>query len=349
MISLYRKYRPQRFSEVIGQESVVRTLQSAVADKTVAHAYVFAGGRGIGKTSIARILAHELGVTDKDLYEIDAASHTGVDDIRALRDGVSTLPMESPYKVYILDEAHMLSKSAFNALLKTLEEPPAHVIFMLATTEIEKIPDTVLSRCEVHTLERPSQSVLTTLVETVAKKEGYTIPKEAANVLGMTGDGSFRDTLSLLQQVLTATEGKKVTLDVVERASGAPSHVVIQKVLSALTEGNASEVLGLIAEARTRHTNASVFMQLLVHMIRAILFVRLAPELASKLSEHFSSEDMQFISARAEHKGTRLPINSKMLLVFLESAKDIAHAPDPYIYIEVACVQLLEKIAPEVV
>src|SRR5512141_218689 len=145
--SLYRIHRPSTFKEVVGQEQVTKPLEEAVKAKKIGHAYLFAGSRGLGKTSIARIFAHEIGCSDRDLYEIDAASNNSVEDIRALTEGVYTLPFESPYKVYVLDEAHMLSKSAWNALLKTLEEPPSYVVFILATTELSKVPETVQSRC----------------------------------------------------------------------------------------------------------------------------------------------------------------------------------------------------------
>jgi DNA polymerase-3 subunit gamma/tau len=163
-LALYRKYRPKNFDEVLGQDHVVSVLESSVKTNKVSHAYLFAGTRGLGKTSIARIFASTIGTSKNDIYEIDAASNTSVEDIRNLNDSVFTLPFESKYKVYILDEVHMLSKSASNALLKTLEEPPAHVVFILATTETHKIPETVLSRCETYTFKKPSQEVLKKLV-----------------------------------------------------------------------------------------------------------------------------------------------------------------------------------------
>src|SRR3989344_3864352 len=174
-IALYRKYRPRTFKDVIGQDHVVKVLLGALELGTISHAYLFSGSRGTGKTSIARIFAREIGTTENDLYEIDAASNTSVDDVRALNESVNTLPFESKYKVYILDEVHMLSKSAFNALLKTLEEPPPHVVFILATTETHKIPETVLSRCEVYTFKNPSQETLKNLTIRSAKKEGSII------------------------------------------------------------------------------------------------------------------------------------------------------------------------------
>ena len=155
-VALYRKYRPETFAQVIGQEPVIKALQGALSSDSLAHAYLFSGSRGTGKTSIARIFARELGSSENDTYEIDAASNRGIDDIRALRDAVRTLPFDSKYKVYIIDEVHMLTKEAFNALLKTLEEPPRHVIFILATTEEEKLPETIVSRCQSFRFKKPS-------------------------------------------------------------------------------------------------------------------------------------------------------------------------------------------------
>lgn len=170
--TLYRKYRSKDFSEIKGQDHITSVLSQGITKGSLAHAYLFAGTRGTGKTSVARILATMLGTTERDLYELDAASNRGIDDVRALREEVHTLPFESKYKVYIVDEAHMLTKDAFNALLKTLEEPPAHVIFVLATTELEKLPETIISRCEVHTFKSPLRHVLRDHMIDVAKHEG---------------------------------------------------------------------------------------------------------------------------------------------------------------------------------
>ncbi len=145
---LYRKYRPQTFKDVIGQEHVVKVLEGAVKLGNISHAYIFSGSRGTGKTSVARILAREIGTSGNDLYEMDAASNRGIDDVREIRESVNTLPFESKYKIYIIDEVHMLTREAWNAFLKTLEEPPSHVIFIMATTELEKVPETVVSRCQ---------------------------------------------------------------------------------------------------------------------------------------------------------------------------------------------------------
>src|SRR6185312_16293063 len=174
-LSLYRKYRPHEFKDVRGQEAVVSVLEAAIKNKKIAHAYLFAGGRGTGKTSMARILARALETSEEDIYEMDAASNRGIDEIRQLRDGVSTLPFESTYKFYIIDEAHALTKDAWGALLKTLEEPPSHVIFVLATTELEKVPETIISRCQVFQFKKPPHEALKSLALDVAKKEGATL------------------------------------------------------------------------------------------------------------------------------------------------------------------------------
>jgi len=175
-VVLYRKYRPQSLKEVIGQDHIVKTLEGAIKLGNISHAYLFAGSRGTGKTSVARILARAVGTSSNDISEIDAASNRGIDNVRELREAVNTLPFESPYKVYIIDEVHMLTKEAFNALLKTLEEPPKHVIFILATTELEKLPETVVSRCQLFTFKKPSQMILREMIVKVAKKEGRSFP-----------------------------------------------------------------------------------------------------------------------------------------------------------------------------
>jgi len=209
--SLYRKYRPDNWDKVIGQQHIVQVLREE-ANKVKkeggfpGHAFLFAGSRGTGKTTIARIFAQEIGTAPEDIYEIDAASNTSVEDIRALSEAVHTLPLKSRFKVYILDEVHMLSKSAFNAFLKTLEEPPRHVIFILATTELHKIPETIMSRCQVFHFARPTVATLTEVITETVKREGFEIEPLAAERIAKLGKGSFRDTLSHLQTILTFAE-----------------------------------------------------------------------------------------------------------------------------------------------
>lgn len=233
--SLYRKYRPSTFNDVLGQDHIVSILQKAIENKNPNHAYIFTGSRGIGKTSIARIFAHDLGVQDVDIIEIDAASVTGVDNIRELTENASILPMNSPYKVYILDEVHMLSKSAFNAFLKGLEEPPKHVIYILATTELNKILDTITSRCEIHHFKKPSIEILSEVVKDVVKKEGLSIDDESAKLIALSGDESFRDTLSVLQKVISTIDGKKI--EGVESILNIPSTDVLENIIDKFVKG----------------------------------------------------------------------------------------------------------------
>jgi DNA polymerase III subunit gamma/tau len=234
---LYRKYRPHGFDQVVGQSDIVKSLSHTATEKNPAHAYLFCGGRGTGKTSTARIFARALGVDESDIYEMDAASHRGVDDVRELRQAVHTMPLSSPYKVYILDEVHMLTKEAFNALLKVLEEPPQHVIFILATTELERIPDTIRSRCQVHMFARPTAEILTGVATDVASREGVTLDAGVAEIVARSGDGSFRDTLGALQKVLTSGgDDKVVTLPEATRLLGRMGDGRVRAFLTALLE-----------------------------------------------------------------------------------------------------------------
>ncbi|MES2623215.1 MAG: DNA polymerase III subunit gamma/tau [Patescibacteria group bacterium] len=265
--SLYRKYRPETFKDVTGQDHIVRVLQSAIEKKTPHHAYLFTGTRGIGKTSIARIFARELGVEPEDITEIDAASYTGVDNVRELTESAMTLPFLSPYKVYILDEVHMLSKAAFNAFLKGLEEPPRHVIYILATTELNKLPDTIISRCEVHTFRTPNIDILSKVIENVAEQEGYGIDAESIKLIAMTGDGSFRDTLGVLQKVMSSIEGKKIELEKVEYIIGTPKVTSIDMLVD-MAVAQDSAVDSVLSDIRELNTDGKLLYDMYVEKLR---------------------------------------------------------------------------------
>ncbi len=267
--SLYRKYRPQVFKEVIGQDHIVKVLESAIATKKPHHAYLFTGTRGVGKTSIARIFAKALEVEVEDVYEIDAASYTGVDNIRELTEGAMTLPFRSPYKVFILDEVHMLSKAAFNAFLKGLEEPPAHVIYILATTELAKLPETIVSRCEVHTFRTPTTDTLTQIISSTAKKEGVTLADESLKVIALAGGGSFRDSLGVLQKVINASAGKNISLKEVEDIVGVPASDLIEDLVTCALEGK--DATNVIDTIRSAHTDGKIMYDLYLETLRGKL------------------------------------------------------------------------------
>lgn len=336
---LYRKYRPQKFEDVVGQESVVKTLEAQVKNGTISHAYLFAGSRGTGKTSIARIFARELGTSENDLYEIDAASRTSVDDIRELNESVNTLPFNSKYKVYILDEVHMLSKSANNAFLKTLEEPPEHVIFILATTETHKIPETILSRCEVHTFKKPNQDTLAKVVMNVSKKEGFVLSDASAELIALIGDGSFRDTLGTLQKVLSSAQNKKVSEDEVLTVTGAPKSELVNALVSAIAEKDIEKGLSAIREASESNLDMGVLLKLLLQKMRAVLLIRFGAE--GTVKADFSSDDFVFISGIAKDK--QGDIGSDTLIELLNAYTQISRAYIPSLPLELALINIISK------
>lgn len=334
--SLYRAYRPQQFKDVIGQEQVTGALQESIKNEKVGHAYLFSGSRGLGKTSIARIFARELGTTDKDLYEIDAASNTQVDHMRELIDNVYTLPFDSKYKVYILDEAHMLSKSAWNAFLKTLEEPPAHVIFILATTELEKVPETVQSRCQVFEFKKPTREGLAKLIASVAKKEGFTIEPSAADLLALLANGSYRDALSVLEKALSATTDTTLTREEAERATGTPRHEMVDALVRALGAGNTSDALQAIRTAEDASVDMNLFLALVIEHVRNVLLVRHAPELRASLKTELG--ETYAGTEEIANSGTQLTHTA--LRVLLDAAARMRYAPVAALPLELAVYEL---------
>ncbi len=336
---LYRAYRPKAFADVVGQEHITEVLAQAVKKGAVAHAYLFCGGRGIGKTSVARIFAKTLGVADADLYEIDAASYRGIEHIRSLREGVHALPLQSPYKFYIIDEAHALTKDAWNAFLKTLEEPPAHVIFVLATTERDKIPETIESRCEVYLFKQPTREVLAHMLIAVAKREGYALERAAADLNATLAEGSFRDALSILQKALVASESKAIDLPLVEKVSGAPKAEWVRAFLAALAEKDASRSLAAVREAVAHNTDPRIFAKLLIHRLRALLIMRFAPDLAPSFLAELTEAD----HALLQDLSKKSTITSSTLRAFLAAHEEIAYAAIAHLPLELAIMELLDE------
>ncbi len=248
MKALYRRYRPKTLSEVIGQEQITDILQNSLKNGKIAHAYLFIGPRGTGKTSVARILAHEINgfkyeLEDDylDIIEIDGASNNSVEDIRNLREKVMIAPTKGKYKIYIIDEVHMLSKSAFNALLKTLEEPPEHVIFIMATTDSYKVPITITSRSQIYTFKLANPSTMFDYLKQITKQEKIKITDEALKIIVKRGGGSFRDSLSLLDQISTLSD-EKIDADLITQALGLPQAEAISNILNGYAAGDATRV-----------------------------------------------------------------------------------------------------------
>lgn len=337
-LALYRKYRPQRFSDVRGQKAIISILERSIKDKSISHAYLFSGGRGTGKTTVARIFATEVGCTPSDLYEIDAASNRKIEHVRDLRDAVQTMPFESPYKVYIIDEVHMLTPEAFNALLKTLEEPPEHVIFILATTDREKLPETIISRCQSFVFQQPMMEELKDFVVDVAKKEGQKIDGPSAQIIAMFGDGSYRDTLSVLEKVLIATKDTAVDADVVARVVGAPTADLVNRVLRAIDSGDVEIGLTAIRQAEADHIDVKVYLKMILSRLRAVLMLRYAPTVEKEFAQEFTPDDLEFLRSLAV--STEKRINSHVLIEFLDASKLIGFSTIRSLPIELTLIRI---------
>lgn len=273
MKALYRKYRPTKLSDVIGQERVTKPLENALKSGKFSHAYLFTGPRGCGKTSVARIFAHEVNnfkyeIEDSyvDIIEIDAASNTGVDNIRDLREKAVIAPTEGKYKVYIIDEVHMLSKAAFNALLKTLEEPPKSVIFIMATTDAYKVPVTITSRAQVFNFELASPDIMTSHLKKIAQSEKIDIADDALEVIVQRGGGSFRDSISLLDQISTLKDGK-ITRESVIDALGLPEEQTVEGLISAYKAGDIASISNLLKKEISAGNKPEILAENLINHI----------------------------------------------------------------------------------
>ncbi|MFA5997013.1 MAG: DNA polymerase III subunit gamma/tau [Candidatus Paceibacterota bacterium] len=340
-LALYTKYRPKSFEDVIGQSQVIKALQGAIKAENIGHAYLFSGSRGTGKTSIARIFARAIGAHADDIYEIDAASNRGIDDIRSLRDAVHTVPMHSPYKVYIIDEAHMLSREAFPALLKTLEEPPRHVVFILATTDENKIPETIVSRCQSFRFEKPSQATLKTLVETISKKEGYTLEPASSELIALLGDGSFRDTLGIVQKIIASSNDKIISHEEVEAATGAPDSRLVNAFLRAIAARDIDAGLATLARATERGVEEKVFLDLLLRKMRAVMMFRFVEASRREMVKDFPSEDIELIDELS--KNATLSLTSKELAEVLKAYESARVAVVPGLALEIALLRIAGK------
>lgn len=338
--ALYRKYRPSTFQEVRDQDHIVSVLEGAIKKSAIPHALLFAGGRGTGKTTLARIFAAAIGAKPIDIYEIDAASNRGIDDIRELREAVHTTPYESPYKVYIIDEVHMLTKEAFNALLKTLEEPPAHVIFILATTEEEKLLDTIISRCQVFRFRSPSRTVLATIVIEVAKLEGFTLTPEAADLVAVAANGSFRDALGITQKVILASGDTVGSIDEVAEIIGAPKQAIILTLLEAFHTKHPDTGLTAITDAKASHVEPGQLLRMVLDALRTVMLLRHQPSRSDELLAPYGGDAKTVLIEYA--KASSSPLNSHLLRRLLQVAHETSRSPLPFLPLEVALLELSE-------
>ena len=357
---LARKYRPQSFEELIGQDAMVTTLGNAIARGRIAHAFLLTGVRGVGKTSTARLVAkalncigpdgrggptiHPCGMCEPcraiaegrhiDVIEMDAASNTSVDDVREIIDAVRYAAVSARYKIYIIDEVHMLSKSAFNALLKTLEEPPAHVKFLFATTEVNKVPVTVLSRCQRFDLRRIPAEALAAHFAAVAEKEGVSVESEAVQVIARAAEGSARDGLSILDQAIAHGEGT-VTADQVRDMLGLADRGRIRRMLNNVLAGDVGTTLGQLDDARALGIDPAALLRGLMESLHAVSRVK-AGASADLLT---SSEEREAAADVASRLGW--PHLHRLWQLLLKGLQDVTVAPDPH---EAATMALLRLI-----
>ncbi len=354
--ALYRKYRPRGWADVIDQEHVVQTLQHAVASDRVGHAYMFAGPRGTGKTTVARILAkavncaaedpherpcnrcpHCTAVNENrflDLIEMDAASNTGVDDVRELRDKINFTPSEGKYKIYIIDEVHMLSTQAFNALLKTLEEPPPHAIFILATTEIHKIPATVLSRCQRHEFRRVPLELIVGNLKELTKAEGLQAEDDALRLIARQATGSLRDAQSLLDQL--ASVGAPITLGLAQKILGTATNQAVLDLVSAIKNRESGMALETLQRTLESGVDPRTLARQLVEYLRGLLLIQ--------MGNREQVEAIKEIRERMASDATGLPTAQVLSLMraFNSAAADTRGGWQPALSLELALAEAFE-------
>ncbi|UOF00593.1 DNA polymerase III subunit gamma/tau [Bdellovibrio reynosensis] len=359
-----RKWRPQSFTDVVGQNHITQTLTNALKNGRLPHALLFTGPRGTGKTSSARILAKALRCPNAqgfvpcnecysckeiasgssvDVIEIDGASNNGVDAIRELRETVAFMPSSGSYKIYIIDEVHMLSTSAFNALLKTLEEPPSHVVFIMATTEVHKIPQTILSRCQRFDFRRISTRQITERLKLICDQEGVSAEDEALWVIARQGDGSMRDSQSLLDQVITFANGALTRANVVE-ILGLTDRALLFETVNALIDRDSQAVLKVIEKIAAAGFEPHLFSQDLLEMIRNLLLVKVSESQAGQILEMPDSElqTLTEMSQRLSEEDIHMLFD-----MALKGGNDIPRAQDPRIVLEVTLLRMAS--APKLV
>lgn len=362
---IYRRYRPQKFADVVGQDHVVRVLQGALEAERIPHAYIFAGPRGTGKTTVARIFAKALNCQKRvtgngqrvepcdacgscvetregrslDLIEIDAASNRGIDDIRELREGIRFTPTRGGYKIYIIDEFHMLTKEAFNALLKTLEEPPEHAIFILATTEIAKVPDTIVSRALTFDFHLLSEGEIVGKLERILKNEGMTVQREALGEIARSAAGSFRDAESLLEH-LFLLGNKNVSYEEAKEILGFADFHVVLNLAERIFSGDTKGALEFFNEAYEKGEDVDSLLVLLVEWVRKLLFYRVDEGLLPLIARDLSEDHVEILKKHAML--TTAQQFAKIQALLMEKDAELKRTSFPQLVVELAIVEIGE-------
>ncbi|MEK9173014.1 MAG: DNA polymerase III subunit gamma/tau [Patescibacteria group bacterium] len=368
-LALYRKYRPKKLGDLLGQETTVQILKNAARGHKIGHAYLFYGARGTGKTSTARLIAKLLNCSKRkidkkfaeegepcnecvhcleiesgnsfDVVEIDAASNRGIDEIRSLKDSIVTAPAKGDYKVYIIDEVHMLTGPAFNALLKTLEEPPAHAVFVLATTEYEKLPATITSRTQRFVFKKASKIKILEKLKAIATAEKIDIDDDALEVVAAGGEGSFRDAESLLDQLSASTE--KINLELAEVLTGRVGLKKVSQLAELIIKKDAEEALVFIQKINEEGVNLTQFTKDLIHYFRKILSLKTNPALETFFSSELTNEEIGVLKKLAAHADIDRQI--KFLKSLIAAYGEIRYSPFPIVPLEVAIIENLKITA----
>ncbi len=357
-VALYRKFRPPVFDDVKGQDHIVTTLKNQIKSDRIGHAYLFCGTRGTGKTSVAKIMARavncetprdgspcgecptckaiESGAAMGNVIEIDAASNNGVDNIREIIDEISYSPTVGKYKVYIIDEVHMLSTGAFNALLKSLEEPPSYVIFILATTEVQKIPITILSRCQRYDFHRITIDTIADRLREVVDKEGIQVEDKALRYVAKAADGSMRDSLSLLDQCIAFNYGEELTYDKVLGVLGAVDTEIFGRLFSHLIKQDVTGALNLLSEIVIKGRELSQFVNDFIWYLRNLMLVSTSDDMEDAVD--MSTDNLNILKELA--KNSDVDTIMRYIRVFSELSQSLKYAPQKRILIEVAIIRL---------